>query len=67
MTGNLDMNGKHILSVENLNDHKVDDAYSDIVKDLKSAVNKEYLDKKFLEVDKNGNYFDLKQNIIKKL
>lgn len=28
-------------------DHKVDDDYSTIVKDLKSAVNKEYLKDKF--------------------
>ena len=59
------MGTNHILSVENLNDHKVDDAYDDIVRDLRSAVNKEYLNEKFLKVDKDGNYFDLKQNIIK--
>ena len=65
MTGDLDMNENHILSVENLNDHKVDDAYDDIVRDSKSVVNKEYLNEKFLKVDKDGNHFDLKQNIIK--
>ena len=27
MTGDLDMGGKHILSVENLTDYKVDDPY----------------------------------------
>ena len=34
-------------------------------RDLGSAVNKEYLNEKFLKVDKDGNYFDLKQNTIK--
>ena len=32
---------------------------------MKSAVNKKYLNEKFLKVDKDGNYFDLKQNTIK--
>ena len=32
---------------------------------MKSVVNKEYLNETFLKVDKNGNYFDLKQNTIK--
>ena len=67
MLGNLDMGTNHILSVENLNDHKVDDAYSDIVKDLKSVVNKEYLNENFLKkVDNNGvEFYDLKRKIIK--
>ena len=63
MTGNLDMDEHHILSVKNLTDHKVDDAYSDIVKDLKSVVNKEYLNQNFLKI--KGNYFDLNQKVIK--
>ena len=65
MTSDLDMDNNHILSVKNLNDHKVDDAYEVRVRDLGSVVNKEYLNEKFLKVDKNGNYFDLKQNTIK--
>ena len=65
MTSDLDMDNNHILSVKNLNDYKVDDAYEVRVRDLKSVVNKEYLNEKFLKVDKNGNYFDLKQNTIK--
>ena len=36
-----------------------------IVKHLKSAVNKEYLNAKFLKKDKDDNYFDLRQNVIK--
>ena len=59
------MGKNKIFSLETQDDHKVDDAYEDIVKDLKSAVNKEYLNEKFLKVDKDGNDFDLKQNTIK--
>lgn len=36
-----------------------------MVKDLKSAVDKEYLNSKFLKKDKDGSYFDLKQKVIK--
>ena len=63
MTGDLNIDEHHILSVKNLTDHKVDDAYSDIVKDLKSVVNKEYLNQNFLKI--KGNYFDLNQKVIK--
>ena len=63
MTDDLDMNENHILSVKNLTDHKVDDAYSDIVKDLKSVVNKEYLNQNFLKI--KGNDYDLNQRVIK--
>ena len=65
MTSDLDMDNNHILSVKNLNDHKVDDAYEVRVRDLGSVVNKEYLNEKFLKVDKDGNFFDLNQNTIK--
>ena len=65
MTGNLHMDNNKILKIENLTDHKDDDPYEDIVKDLKSAVNKEYLNEKFLKVDKDGNDFHLKQKTIK--
>ena len=63
MTGDLDMDGRNILSVKNLTDHKVDDAYSDIVKDLKSVVNKEYLNQNFLKI--KGNDYDLNERVIK--
>ena len=63
MTDDLDMDEHHILSVKNLTDHKVDDAYSDIVKDLKSVVNKEYLNQNFLKI--KGNDYDLNQKVIK--
>ena len=63
MTGDLDIDENHILSVKNLTDHKVDDAYLDIVKDLKSVVNKEYLNQNFLKI--KGNDYDLNQKVIK--
>ena len=63
MTGDLNIDEHHILSVKNLTDHKVDDAYSDIVKDLKSVVNKEYLNQNFLKI--KGNDYDLNQKVIK--
>ena len=63
MTGDLDIDEHYILSVKNLTDHKVDDAYSDIVKDLKSVVNKEYLNQNFLKI--KGNDYDLNQKVIK--
>ena len=64
-TSDLDMDENDILYVKNLNNYKVDDAYGVRVRDLGSAVNTEYLNEKFLKVDKDGNYFDLKQNTIK--
>ena len=56
-----------ILSVENLVDYKDVDPYEYRVKDLKSVVNKEYLNENFLKkVDKDGiEYYDLKQIVIK--
>ena len=63
MAGNLDMDEHNILFVKNLNDHKVDDDYNDIVKDLKSVVNKEYLNQNFLKI--KGNDYDLNQRVIK--
>ena len=65
MTGDLDMGTNNILNIENLTDYKVDDPIDYRIKDLKSAVNKEYLNTKFLKMDKNDNYFNLRQNIIK--
>ena len=69
MTGDLDMDGNHILSVENLTDYEIHDPLNlnYRIKGLKSAVNKEYLNENFLQkIDKNGKeYYDLKQNVIK--
>ena len=69
MTGDLNMNENHILSIKNLTYYQIynllDSDYR--VKDLKSAVNKGYLNENFLKkVDKNGKeYYDLKGQIIK--
>ena len=67
MTGDLDIGGNNILKVENLTDYKDKDPYSYRVKDVKSVVNKEYLNEKFIKkVDKGGrDYYDLKQLVIK--
>ena len=67
MTGDLDIGGNNILKVENLTDYKDTDPYSYRVKDVKSVVNKEYLNEKFIKkVDKDGReYYDLKQLVIK--
>ena len=71
MFGDLDMDGNHILSVEKLVDYEIHAPldYDYRVKDLKSVVNKEYLNENFLKkVDKDGiEYYDLKQIVIKKL
>ena len=69
MTGDFDNGGNNILKVENLVDYEIHDPqdYDYRVKDLKSVVNKEYLNENFMKkVDKDGKeYYDLKGNIIK--
>ena len=52
----IDMTSHKIFGLENNPDHI-------IVKDVKSVVNKEYLNLKFLKKDKDGNYFDLKGQV----
>ena len=67
MTGDFDNGGNNILSVENLVDYKDTDPYDYRVKDVKSVVNKEYLNENFIKkVDKDGReYYDLKGDIIR--
>ena len=67
MGSDLDIDGNHILKVENLVDYKDTDPYDYRVKDVKSVVNKEYLNENFMKkVDKDGReYYELKGNIIK--
>ena len=62
MTGDLEIGGNNILSVENLTDYKDTDPYDYRVKDVKSVVNKEYLNENFMKkVDKDGReYYDTK-------
>ena len=67
MTDDFDNGGNNILKVENLVDYKDTDPYDYRVKDVKSVVNKEYLNEKFMKkVDKGGKeYFDLRGNIVR--
>ena len=67
MFGDLDIGGNNILSVENLTDYKNTDPYSYRVKDVKSVVNKEYINEKLIKkVNKDGkDYYDLNQLVIK--
>ena len=65
MFGDLDMDGNHILYVENLNDYKDDDSLEVRHKDLRSVVNKGYLNERFLKKDKHDNNFDLRGDIIR--
>ena len=62
MFGNLNLGNNYLPNVNNVDDHQIDDSYSVIVRDLRSAVNKGYLNANFLKI--NGNDFDLKQKII---
>ena len=62
---NFNLDDKKILNLDVMVDYKPDDPYEYRVKDLKSAVNKEYLDENFLKKDARGKYFDLKGNVIK--
>ena len=65
MFGDLDIDRNHILNIENLTDYKADDPIDYRVKDLRSAVNKEYLNSKFLKKDKDDNDFDLRGDVIR--
>ena len=67
MTGDFDNGGNNILKVENLVDYKDTDPYDYRVKDVKSVVNKEYINEKLIKkVNKDGkDYYDLKQLVIK--
>jgi len=63
--GNYDLQNKKVFNLDTPDDHKVDDDYNTRIRDFKSAVNKEYLNDKFLKKDKDGNYFDARQMAIK--
>ena len=63
MTGNLNMGMKNILNIDTLNDY-TDNSEKD--RDLKSVVNKEYLNTHFLKIKGKGDYdFNLGGQIIK--
>ena len=63
MTGNLNMGMKNILNIDTLNDY-TDNSEKD--RDLKSVVNKQYLNTHFLKIMGKGDYdFNLGGQIIK--
>ena len=59
-SGDYDLQNKILFNVKTQNDVPDDSPYETIKKDYGSAVNKEYLNNKFLKKDKTGVYFDLK-------
>ena len=59
------MGGKNILNIRSLSDHKDDDPCEVRERDLYSVFNKQYLNTKFLKVDKEDNFFDLNQKLVK--
>ena len=65
MTGDFKMGGKKILNIRTLEDYKEDDPYEIRERDLYSAVNKEYLNTKFLKNDRDDNNFDLRGEVIR--
>ena len=67
MDGDLKMGGNKILNVRLLEDYKVDYPCEVRERDLYSVVNKQYLNTKFLKVDKDGIFFYLKQKLVKKI
>ena len=67
MDGDLKMGGNKILNVRSLEDYKVDYPCEVRERDLYSVVNKQYLNTKFLKVDKDGNFFLSQAKISKKI
>ena len=60
--GNYNMDNKRIYNLDT-QDYFRDGDYDDLVKDMKSAVNKVYMNDKFLKKVKDGNYSDLRENV----
>ena len=67
MDGDLKMGGNKSLNVRSLEDYKVDYPYEVRERDLYSVVSKQYLNTKFLKVDKDGNFFLSQAKISKKI
>ena len=59
-SGDYDINNKIMYHIKTQDDVPSDADYDTILKDDKSAVNKEYLKNNFLKRDKTGVYFDLR-------
>ena len=49
MTGDLKIGDNNLIGLKNLTDYKVDDPLHYRIRDFSSAVNKEYLNTKFLK------------------
>ena len=56
---------KNITNLENLTDYKADDPLNYKIRDLSSAVNKEYLNTNFLKKDANDDNFDLRSDVLR--
>ena len=63
--GYYNLQDKKVFNLDTQDDFEDDDDFDTSARDLKSAVNKEYLNNKVLKKDKDGQYFDLRQKIIK--
>ena len=59
------MGDKNLIDVKNLTDYKADDPLHYRIRDLSSAVNKEYLNTNFFKKDSNDNDFDLCGDVIR--
>ena len=59
------MGDKNLIGLKNLTDYKVDDPLDYRIRDLRSVVNKEYLNTKFLKNDANDDNFDLRGDIVR--
>ena len=59
------MGDKNLIGLKNLTEYKVDDPLDYRIRDLSSAVNKEYLNTKFLKNDANDGNFDLRDDIVR--
>ena len=62
MSSNLNMGKNKIFLLETQDDFREDEAFEVVDKDLKSAVNKQYLNNNFLKI--KGDDYDLGQKII---
>lgn len=61
MVISYDLQDKKVFNLETEDDYEDDDDLETRARNLKSAVNKEYLNNKVLKKDKGSQYFDLRQ------
>lgn len=65
VVGNYDLQNKKVFNSDTQDDYEDDDYYETRVQDLTTAVNKEYLNDKFLNKSKDGNHYHLRRMVIK--